>query len=274
MPNLSTRLYVGLTLLEDQREREESWLVAYGEAAESITGVMLFVWSPWERSDAVQDPLVLRHIAAIKAAGLTLHWGRSLWIRYPGTVFQSEHDMYSAAYYCRLLATINAEAMSINADGTAIDGQPYADSIFRDLFPNGVTRDGLNWMTAAIGEARRVAPGVNIVLPASGQYRNSVYWYLRGLGEEYAHEKSYKLEGPPLNATPPAGMSLDMHHWGTALKSAGSDAPWLTVPEWKAIDWEVIEVAYPLKGRWLWVPRSMLLDVMYELGGRGRRETG
>lgn len=276
-PPMETLLFVTLTLRESQRELEESWLDAYREVARGVTGVVLILPSVYEAPDALYhlNTLAGRHIAAIDMAGLTLHLGRRAWVTWPnhvqGDFVQSPRDTWLPSYYARLLGTLDAEARSVGAAGTALDCEAYGDCIFKERFRAGLPDYDRLWVRNAIREARRVAPAATLVYPASSNDPTKYHWVVRGLGEHYLHHKTYKLPGPPALADPPPGVDVQLDYWGTWLVNEPVSGPWphpLTVNEWREIDWGKVKAAYPeLKGRWLYVKRDELLRVMYRLGG-------
>jgi hypothetical protein len=257
-------------------ELEEAWITALPQAANAIDGVVLKVWSMYERPDAPEHPHVQQVRDICSHLNLEFYWCRRLWVTWPTqSSRQQEYDDYlDSAYYAECLANLKAEAEALAATGTCIETEPYGQCIYKKGdWRHSFDAERRHKVLAIIDEGVAGIGRATIACPAGASSPEGYGYTMRTLGDSYKHHKTYRLRGidsvDDIPATPPEGCPLSLHWWGTWLHSGESTGSGpLSLTEWQAIQWPRIRSLAPeLQGNWLYAPRNDCEAVLLMLGG-------
>lgn len=276
--------YVSLSLRESNAQAEEDVLVALGEVARAVDGILLCVPSYHEFPDAASHPLVQRFAQACDVHNLHVYWGRHLWVTWKkhAQYEQEVEDVFSPAYYAAYLSRLHVEAKMLDAVGTMAYGEPQGDSIYAtEWFKRaGFTPEEEQAVVhSAIAEALQVAPRADLVYPCGGSSPGHYGYRLRRLGAAYLHSKTYQMAdaAQEVAAHPPDGTPLQLDWWGSHLTTDPGTTPAgkrpLTVAEWCALDINKAVERYPelaQGGLWIYANAAERADVMRALGEAAR----
>lgn len=305
-PNVKKLFFLSMALDDDHAEIENEWIAALAGATRVLDGVLLCTLSHLERENAHTHERVSRVIDVCAKAKppLEVYWGRRLWVTWHAETRQKFEDYRDPAYYRECLESINVEAGELVnrfgdevVAGTCLDTEPYGHSIYAvsdEQHPffkrTGFTPSERCEVLGAIGEALKMAPRASMALPAGGQYPTHFAWTLRELGEEYLHEKTYKVVTPDkLNVCPPYECPpptpdkpgeqepVMLNWWGTWLTDDVNVDPQtlgrraMTVDEWADLDFAAVARAFrkDFCGNWLYSMSSERANVLRALGGAG-----
>lgn len=270
-----TLFFLGLSLLERFREREEAWVEALPGLVGKVDGILLVVPSWQEAPDALCNNLVRRIATTCSLTGnsVNVYWGRRLWITWANLADYPQHkwDVYDPAYYAAFLSRLAAEAKAIGALGTFAECEPYGDKLHTEWFK----RDGFgSWnrrkVLKAIQAAKRVAPAATMAYPAGSMDPRHYSWPMRNLGKEFLHSKTYKVQDPAqVRLNPPSGYAVNMDWWGSWVTTTGDGKTGpLTVEQYQDLSWDDIRMLYNypgLKGSWIFTAVDDRLAVMQVL---------
>lgn len=276
--DLKVLLSMHLTLLEQNRKMEESWLAGLAEAAKAVDGVLLSFFSWREYPDLLADDLARRFIDECHLHRIPIFLTRRLWITWPHIVGdQQPLDLYDPAYYAAALHRLAVEVDHIGAAGTAIDAEPYGDGLYAGD-ANSFRHVGFtSSQRALISEiiAHVAVDGIRptFARPGGGLGPEHHGWIMGLLGEAYMFDgptyKRQNLEG--FDPQPPLDHKLNLEVWGSWLKPEPGDNPPGERPvnpkEFLKMNWKYIGVAYPeLEYVKIHTERADLLPIMYFLG--------
>ena len=284
-PGYRKLFFVSLSLRASNAQNEEDLLVALGELARAVDGILLCVPSYYEFPDAPSHPLVQRFVAACKLHGLDVYWGRFLWVTWDGYTkyAQQRDDVFNPAYYAAYLSRLHVEAQMLGAAGTIAYGEPHGDSIYKETWfkRTGFTPEERSRVEAAIAEALRYAPQTTLVYPASWSSTKHFGRALRPLGRQYLHHQTYTVANiDKLPGVMPDGGPVQLDWLGSWITLEPGDNPPgkrpLTVEEWCALDIKQAVAQYPeLRhgGLWIYVDSAggERARVMYALGAAARK---
>jgi len=268
-----TLLAASYSLLDELAEGEASWARLYARLAPNVTGIVMTIPAWQQDPNAINHPLVQTAARAIHAAGLDLILSQDLFRRWGPE--QDRWDVMRTGYYVAYLKHLRFNADALWAKGTAVEGEPYGDSIYNDDWfkETGFNDRDAARVQRAIRDALLYAEQADYVYPAGWGSPEGYPWSFAGLGKGKLHHVTYEARhASDVKLVHPPDMEPELHWWGSYLKPDGEPGSGpLTVPEFFALDLATIQKTYPeCTGFWAWVHRDDMVAVMRQLGG-GRR---
>ena len=219
----------------------------------------------WQRMPyAFRNPIVRRVIAACRAKGIAVVWGRWLWVAWPSDRLDapmpnssSHHD---ASYYAAALATVRAEARFLGAVGSFLDAEPYGESTQKPTLKFSHLDDVERILIGlAVAEAVSAAGPVDWIYPTSSAKPTHYAWPISGLGRLFLDHKSYytlKSDGDVV-AKPPPGYQHRLQLWGAFVLPKRTEIRpglWtLDIGDAKRLDPNVMRLKHKhCKGIWIY----------------------
>jgi hypothetical protein len=145
------------------------------------------------RNDAdIQDEKVRLAVKSVRAHGAKLIWCRDLWPYYKNGSCDAD-QIYDANYYSHEIFHLRQEAEQLKADATALDLEPYGESVFKPVFkdPTVRSRVDLARIQEAVTAAVKDVGQVDYVLPAGSTEAHHPLNKVSLLGKNRISESTY-----------------------------------------------------------------------------------
>ncbi len=309
MPNLPTRLYVGLALLlfaspviaerpplwlwvsvtgqashaehEDQIPR---WIV---QAAPALEGVILTVPS-WQEAPGIASSVLIRRILdECRIHGIKVAWVRKLWITWDELTDgrpQRATDYVTTAYYVAAMRNLATEGAALGVERTGLDAEPYGGLVREAIKVGEVIPFAVHLeMAEAIERAKLYVPAPSFVTPGYHRLPDHWRWAVGHLAPEVMSQTSYRSRSPDHihvtpNPPPDHTFAITWPGWwvvpGPWLADKPTPPP-LEVWEFQTLDWAAWRAEFDgIRAVWIYTYREHLGLLCEQLGWMARREAG